>query len=118
MGFVGSFLGGKDSRTGVVINAPGGVAIGGDYAPQARDSATLYSAPGGTVNVGISLEQYQESLKRREDGLREEFAKTRAEDKERRGIIEKELSAAQNKLGHLESAYEEARKSLTIKPKL
>jgi len=47
------------------------------------------------VTIGITLEQYEERIKKRERELREEFASTSRNDKDRIALLEKQLAAAE-----------------------
>ncbi|MGH8491368.1 MAG: tetratricopeptide repeat protein, partial [Gammaproteobacteria bacterium] len=47
-----------------------------------------------TINIGVTLKEHEESLKRREQELRDEFTKTSAAEKNRLALLEKELAAA------------------------
>jgi len=49
----------------------------------------------GPVIIGITLDQYEERIKKRERDLREEFASTNRNDKDRIALLEKELATAQ-----------------------
>jgi hypothetical protein len=47
------------------------------------------------VTIGITLEQYEERIKKRERVLREEFTSTSRKDKDRIALLEKQLAAAE-----------------------
>ena len=90
---------------------------GGTSAPRAEvGSINIFAAPSAPdpTLIGITLEQYEARLQRREQELREEFAKNRADDIERLQRLERALAATIDKRTHLESAYQEASYSCFI----
>ncbi len=58
----------------------GGIVAGGNVTATAQPGGTAVIAT-GEVNIGITLDQPHEFLKRREDELRAEFAKASLEEK-------------------------------------
>ncbi|MCA1850495.1 MAG: hypothetical protein LC672_05475, partial [Acidobacteria bacterium] len=65
-----------------------------------------------TIHYGITPEQYEAGLRRKEQALRQEFAQLTTSDTQRQGVLEKELAAVQGKLNNLQAAYEEQKARL------
>ncbi|MGH8546347.1 MAG: tetratricopeptide repeat protein [Gammaproteobacteria bacterium] len=72
----------------------GGIA--GNVTTTAEQGGVAVTSTGAntTINIGVTLKEYEERLERREQELREEFAKTSAAEKDRLALLEKELAAA------------------------
>ncbi|MGH6846847.1 MAG: hypothetical protein ACREC0_05255, partial [Methylocella sp.] len=103
----------KESLT--VTASGGGIAAGGNVSPTATSGGTAVVTSGPvTVNTfnGITLEQYEAGLKRREQEIRGELAEDNAADKEKRALLEKQLSDIQAKLANSEAALEDRKKQL------
>ena len=81
----------------------GGIATGGDVTAKAGPGGTaiISTAP---VTIGIPLEQYEADLKRREQEVREELARTHRVDTDKIALLEKELAAAEAKRQNPEQA--------------
>ncbi|WP_197491358.1 tetratricopeptide repeat protein, partial [Methylomonas methanica] len=67
----------------------------------------------GTINIGITLEQFETRLKRREHEVRTELNQAVAADKDKIALLEKQLADIQAKLNSPESALEENKTKLT-----
>jgi tetratricopeptide (TPR) repeat protein len=67
---------------------------------------------GDTHYHGISLKEYEESLKRREQEIREEIKEAQEKDQEKIQILEMQLNAVSNKLGNPEQDLEDHKKLL------
>jgi len=80
--------------TPTVSATQGGIAAGQNVTATAARGGVAVVAT-GPVTIGITLEQYEERIKKREHELREEFASTDRADKDRIALLEKELAAAQ-----------------------
>ena len=65
-----------------------------------------------TINIGVTLKEHEERLKRREQELRKEFRKTSAADKDRLALLEKELAAATAKRENPEASLAEFKAKL------
>ena len=86
----------------------GGVAAGGN----------VTAAPGGivtgsnnTFNIGITLEQHEAMLKRREQAVRAELAQANGVDKAKVALLEKQLAAAEAKLQNPEQSLAETNRT-------
>ncbi len=93
----------KPKESSTVTASGGGIAARGNVSPTASSGgiAVVSTAP---VTIGITLEQYEAGLKRREQEIRNELAQANAGDKEKRALLEKQLSDIQAKLGNSEAA--------------
>ena len=93
---------GEDGIAGNVKTTaePGGVAI------------TNTGANNTTINIGVTLKEHEESLKRREQELREAFAKTSPAEKDRLALLEKELTAATAKRENPEASWADFKATL------
>jgi tetratricopeptide (TPR) repeat protein len=89
----------------------GGIAAGGNVSPTASSGgiAVVSTAP---VTIGITLEQYEAGLERKEQETRAELAQASAEDKDKIALLEKELTDVQAKLKNPEAALEEYKNKL------
>ena len=65
-----------------------------------------------TINIGVTLKEHEERLKRREQELREEFTKTSAAEKDRLTLLEKELAAATAKRENPEASLADFKTTL------
>ena len=92
----------------------GGIAAGRDLSNTAAAGGTaiLDAGSNNTFNIGIPLERYEAGLKRKEQEVREELARTHRDDKEKIALLEKELAAVQANLQNLEQALSEYRTKL------
>ena len=81
----------------------GGIATGGDVTAKAGRGGTAIVAT-GPVTIGITVEQYDANLKRREQEVREELARTHRVDIDRIALLEKELAVAEGKRQNPEQA--------------
>gem|GEM_PF-3190039 len=61
----------------------------------------------GTVIIGISLDQYEARLKRKELEVRNELSQANAADKERIFFLQKQLNDIQRKLSNIQSSLED-----------
>lgn len=80
----------------------GGIAVGGNITAPAQPGGTAVIAT-GDVNIGITLEQHQEFLMRRENELRAELAKASHEEK---AVLEKQLGVVVQQLANLKESYQ------------
>ena len=80
--------------TPTVSATQGGIAAGGNVTATAAQGGVAVVAT-GPVTIGITLEQYEERIKKRERELREEFTSTSRADKDRIALLEKQLAAAE-----------------------
>ncbi len=101
----------KPKESSTVTASGGGIAAGGNVSPTASSGgiAVLSTAP---VTIGITLEQYEAGLKRREQEIRGELAQANAAGNEKRPLLEKQLSDIQAKLGNSEAALEDYKSKL------
>ncbi len=65
-----------------------------------------------TINIGVTLKEHEERLKRLEQELRAELAKTSAAEKDRLALLEKELAAATAKRETPEASLAEFKATL------
>ena len=84
----------------------GGIAAGRDLSNTAAAGGTaiLNTGSNNTVTIGFTLEQYEAALKRREQEVREEQARTHRSDTDKIALLEKELAAAEAKRQNPEQA--------------
>jgi tetratricopeptide (TPR) repeat protein len=88
-----------------------GIAAGGNVSANASGGGTAIVATGNVV-VGITLEQYEAGLKRKEQETRAELAQANAADKDKIALLEKELTDVQAQLKNPEAALEEYKNKL------
>ena len=102
------FLSKSESRSSAskVTSSEGTIAAGRDVVARAEHGGTAVIA----VNIGITLEQYETGLRRKEKEVRAALA--RPEVVEKRSLLERELAATQTKLADLEATYEEQKARL------
>ncbi len=86
----------------------GGIATGGNVTAKAGPGGTAIVATAPVTISGITLEEHEERLKRREQEVRKEireaYAKTHRDDTEKIALLEKELAAAEAKRQNPEQA--------------
>jgi tetratricopeptide (TPR) repeat protein len=102
----------KETPTSTISASNGGIAAGGNVSPTAGPGgiAVVSTAP---VTIGITRDQFEvEYLKRREQEILNELAQTNASERERRILLEKELSGVQAKSKNPEAALEEYKNKL------
>jgi Flp pilus assembly protein TadD len=102
----------EKSKEPSTVTAPGGgIVAGGNVSPTASTGgiAVVSTAP---VTIGITLEQYEAGLKRKEQETRAELAQASAADKDKIGLLEKELTDVQAKLKNPEAALKEYKNKL------
>jgi ABC-type transporter Mla subunit MlaD len=101
----------KPKESSTVTASGGGIAAGGNVSPTASSGgiAVVSTAP---VTIGITLQQYEAGLKRREQEIRGELAQANVTGKENRPLLEKQLSDIQAKLGNSEAALEDYKSKL------
>lgn len=80
--------------TPTVSATQGGIAAGQNVTATAAQGGVAVVAT-GPVTIGITLEQYEEKIKKRERELREEFTSTSRTDKDRIALLEKQLAVAE-----------------------
>jgi hypothetical protein len=101
----------KKSKDTAVSASRGGIAAGGNIAPTATSGGIAVVAT-GPVTIGISLEQYEARLKRREQEVRAELSQAAAADRNKIALLEKQLTEIQTKLENPEGALEEYKAKL------
>src|ERR1700730_4830611 len=95
-----AFIGG-----GIVVVISGAWAAYVRFSEKPKQSLTVTFS-------GITLEQYEAGLKRREQEIRSELVKANAADKDKRALLEKQLSDIQAKVGNSEAALEDYKSKL------
>jgi len=105
----------KDNPPTTVMASRGSVATGGDVSTKSSDGGIANVGPGKVtvINIGITPEQHDAILKRREQEIRAELAAESAEDKEKIALLKKELADVQAKLRNPDAALEEYKNKLT-----
>ena len=88
------------SGPATVTAETGGVAAGGNI------------TVGGDFKIGISLEEYENGLKKREQEIRAEISKIENKDEAKRKELEKQLASAEKRMANLKKAYAQEKKSL------
>jgi hypothetical protein len=102
----------KETSTSTISASNGGIATSGNISPIASHGgiAIVSTAP---VTIGITRDQFEvEYLKRREQEILNELAQTNSSERERRILLEKELSGVQEKSKNPEAALEEYKNKL------
>jgi tetratricopeptide (TPR) repeat protein len=99
----------KESTT--ITVSGGGIAAGGNVSATAAAGGNAVITT-GNVTIGISLEQYEAGLKRKEQETRAELAQASASDKDKLALLEKELTDVQAKLNNPQAALEEYKNKL------
>lgn len=106
----------KESPPPSTITASnGGIATAGGITATASGSGTAVVATGPVTITqfnGITLEQYEAGLKRREQEVRAERAQANAADKDKIAVLEKQLADIQAKLQNPDKALEEYKAKL------
>ena len=90
----------------------GGIAGNVNTTAEQGGVAVTNTGANTTINIGITLKEHEERLKRREQELREEFVKTSAADKDRLALLEKELAAATAKRENPEASLADFKATL------
>ncbi|MDD5036335.1 MAG: tetratricopeptide repeat protein [Methylococcaceae bacterium] len=103
-GYSQSHAGGNPQGTAqpAVTAATGGIAVGGSIFAKAQPGGTAIVNT-GNITIGITPEQYEAGLKRREEEIRRE----RTADKERIAVLEKQLAVIKAQRKNPESALAE-----------
>lgn len=78
-----------------IVATQGGIAAGGNI------------TVGGDIITGITLQDYEAGLKRKESEFREKLAKLTDNDTEKRKLLEKRIAFTDEKLANLKASYEE-----------
>ena len=93
----------------IVTASQGGIAAGGNVT--AAPGGVVNAGSGNTFNIGITLEQHEASLRRREQEIRAEvraeLAQTNGANKAKIGLLEKQLAAAEAKRQNPEQSLAE-----------
>jgi hypothetical protein len=97
------FISEKSKDTPTVSASSGGIAATGNVSPTASTGGIAVVAT-GSVTIGISLDQYEAGLKRRDQEVRAELSQANAADKDKIALLEKQLTDLQAKLKNPESA--------------
>ena len=101
----------KPKETPTISASNGGIAAGGNVSPTASNGGIAVVAT-GNVTIGITLEQYEAGLKRKDQETRAELAQASAADKDKIALLEKELTDVQEKLNNPETALEDHKAKL------
>ncbi len=88
-----------------------GIASSGDIKATAANGGNAVIAT-GNVTIGITLEQYEAGLKRREQEVRHELTQAGAADKDKLALLNKQLADLQAKLQHPETALADYKQKL------
>ena len=104
----------QPTKPGQTVTATsGGVAAGGNVT--ATSGGIVNTGSNNTFNIGITLEQYEAGLKRREQEIRAEalaeLAQPNGADKARIAFLEKKLAAAEAKLQNPEQSFAETNRT-------
>jgi hypothetical protein len=101
----------KSKEPSTVTASGGGIAAGGNVSPTASSGgiAVVSTAP---VTIGITLEQYEARLKRKEQEFRAELREASAADKDKIALLEKQLAEIQDQLKNPASAFEDYKAKL------
>jgi hypothetical protein len=104
----------KENREALAfIGGPIVFAITGAWAVYLHFSKKPKESSSVTFNLnGITLEQYEAGLKRREQEIRSELVQANAADKEKRALLEKQLSDIQAKLANSDAALQNYKSKL------
>jgi tetratricopeptide (TPR) repeat protein len=103
----------KPKEPAAVTASADGIAAGENISATASGSGTTIVAT-GNVTIGITVEQYEAGLKRKEQEIRAELAQASAADKDRIALLEKELIDVEEKLKNPQVALEEYKNKLAI----
>jgi hypothetical protein len=101
----------KETPTSTISASNGSIAAGGNVSSTASTGGISVVAT-GNVTIGITLEQYEAGLKRKEQETRTELAQASITDKNKIALLEKEQSEVQAKLKNPEAALEEYKNKL------
>jgi tetratricopeptide (TPR) repeat protein len=93
-----TYLHGQDELKPPTVQVGTGIGAGGDV-----------NISGGTITIGITLEQHEQRLKAREAEIRAELRQPGAQE---RTVLEAELKGVEQRLTNLQSDYEETKKHL------
>ncbi len=93
----------------IVTALQGGIAAGGNVT--AATGGVVNTGSNNTFNIGITLEQHEASVKRREQEIRSEIAQTSAADKAKIALLEKQLVAAESKRQNPEQSLAETNRT-------
>jgi hypothetical protein len=95
--------------TSTVSAGQGGIAAGGNVSATAPAGGVAVVAA-GPVTIGITLSEYEEKRKKREQELREEFTATSKSDKDKIALLERQLTAAYAQANSPEPSLEKYKK--------
>ncbi|MDQ3566421.1 MAG: tetratricopeptide repeat protein, partial [Pseudomonadota bacterium] len=90
----------------------GGIAGNVNTTAEPGGVAVTNTGANTTINIGVTLKEHEERLKRREQELRAELTKTSAADKDRLALLEKELAAATAKRENPEASLADFKATL------
>lgn len=94
----------------------GGIVVGGKLTVDGSNGGTAIVTT-GDVRIGLTVEQLEQALARKEKAIREELSRVNAEDKQHVAILEKELVDALQKSQNLEASLKEHQTKLTLATK-
>jgi tetratricopeptide (TPR) repeat protein len=94
------------------IPTPNGVITAGRSVSSTASTGGVAVVTTGNVTIGITREQYEAGLKRKEQDTRAEIAQASAADKDKLALLEKELTDVQTKLNNPEAGLEEYKNKL------
>lgn len=104
----------KARRPKATVSATSGrVVVGGNLTVDGSNGGTAIVATGNVV-IGLTAEQLEQALGRKEKAVRKELSRVNAEDKQRVAILEKELVDALQKSQNLEASLKEHQTKLTL----
>lgn len=101
----------QETRTTITASGNSHVNTGSQTAAASNGGIAVNTT--GNVTVGITLDEYEARLKRREQEVRKELAQAGAADKEKLALLNKQLADLQAKLQHPETALAETKQKLT-----
>lgn len=90
----------------IISSTDGSILINGSVNTTAHEGSSVVIAT-GKVTIGITIEEYEAGLKRKETTIREALERLTADNLEKRKILEKELAVTGERLSNLEVAFED-----------
>ena len=91
----------------------GGIVVGSKLTVDGSNGGTAIVTT-GDVTIGLTVEQLEQALARKEKAIREELSRVNAEDKQHVAILEKELVDALQKSQNLEASLKEHQSKLKL----
>lgn len=95
----------------IISSTDGSILINGSVNTTAHEGGSVVIAT-GKVTIGITIEEYEAGLKRKETEIREALERLTVDNLEKRKILEKELAATRERLSNLEVAFEDQKVKL------